>query len=103
MCEVVKIEKKDALQKNFDSCIADKFVGPHLSDSKKKTRKVKKKKVYQGEGIQKVVVQLPYTWGYVDNIYRIRRSKQKVVKEVSARGNQKAISVGMGRVFPLGK
>ncbi len=45
-------------------------------------------------------MQLPYTWGYVDSIYRIRRSKQKVVIVVEVGGNQKAISGGMGRVFP---
>ena len=46
-----------------------------------------------------MVVQLPYTWGYVDSINRIRRSTEKVVKVVGTRGNQKAISGGMGRVF----
>ena len=43
MCEVMKIEKKRCFTENFDSCIADKFVGPHLSDFTKKTRKVNKK------------------------------------------------------------
>ena len=48
-------------------------------DFTKKNEKGKEKVVFQGEGIQKVVVQLPYTWGYVDSIHRIRRSKLKVV------------------------
>ncbi len=39
-------------------------------------------------------------WGYVDSINRIRRSTAKVVKVVRTWGNQKAISGGMGRVFP---
>ncbi len=47
MCEVVKIENKDALQKILIRVLADKFVGPHLSDSTKKTRKVKKKKYFK--------------------------------------------------------
>jgi hypothetical protein len=47
-----------------------------------------------------VVVQIPYTWGYVDSINRIRRDTGKVVEVVSTWGNQKAISGGMGRVFP---
>ena len=47
-----------------------------------------------------MVVQLPYTWGYVDSINRIQRSKLKVVVVVEVGGNQKAISGGMGRVFP---
>jgi hypothetical protein len=46
-----------------------------------------------------VVVQIPYTWGYVDSINRIRRDTGKVVEVVSTWGNQKAISGGMGRVF----
>ena len=50
------------------------FIGFH-----KKDEKGKEKVVFQGEGIQKVVVQLPYTWGYVDSIHRIRRIKLKVV------------------------
>jgi hypothetical protein len=44
-------------------------------------------------------VQIPYTWGYVDSINRIRRDTGKVVEVVSTWGNQKAISGGMGRVF----
>ena len=40
-------------------------------------------------------------WGLADKeINRIRRGKIKVVLVVGARGNQKAISGGMGRVFP---
>jgi hypothetical protein len=35
--------KKRCFTENFDSCIADKIVGSHLSDFTKKTRKVKKK------------------------------------------------------------
>ena len=46
-------------------------------------------------------MQLPYTWGYVDSINRIRRSTAKVVKVVVTCGNRKAISGGMGRVFPI--
>jgi hypothetical protein len=42
MCGVMKNEKKDALLK-ISIRIADKFVGPHLSDFTKKTRKVNKK------------------------------------------------------------
>ena len=68
-------------------------------DFTKKYEKGKEKVVFQGEGIQKVVVQLPYTWGYVDSINRIQRGTGKVVKVVSTWGNQKAISGGMGRVF----
>ena len=75
------------------------FVGTHFSDFTKKG-KGKEKVVFQGEDIQKVVVQLPYTWGYVDRINRIRRSKLKVKIVVEVGGNQKAISGGMGRVFP---
>jgi len=37
------IEKKRCFPENFDSWIADKFVGTHFSDFTKKTRKVKKK------------------------------------------------------------
>ncbi len=72
----------------------DTFFGFH-----KKNEKGKEKVVFQGEGIQKVVVQLPYTWGYVDSINRIRRSKLKVKIVVEVGGNQNAISGGMGRVF----
>ena len=46
-----------------------------------------------------MVVQIPYTWGYVDSIKRIRRDTGKVVEVVSTWGNHKAISGGMGRVF----
>jgi hypothetical protein len=49
-----------------------------------------------------LVVQIPYTWGYVDSINRIRRGTGKVVKVVSTGGNQKAKSGGMGRVFRSG-
>ena len=48
-----------------------------------------------------MVVQLPYKWGCVDSINRIRRGTGKLVKVVSTRGNQKAKSVGMGRDFPF--
>ena len=95
MCEVMKIEKKDALLKiSIRVSCRTTFIGFH-----KKNEKGKEKVVFQGEGIQKVVVQLPYTWGYVDSINRIQRSKLKVVQIVGAGGNQKAISGGMGRVF----
>jgi hypothetical protein len=43
------------------------FVG-HLSDFTKKNEKGKEKVVFQGEGIEKVVVQLSYKWGYVESI-----------------------------------
>ena len=35
--------KKRCFTENFDSCIADKIVGSHLSDFTKKTRQVNKK------------------------------------------------------------
>ena len=47
-----------------------------------------------------MVTLIPYTWGYVESINRIRRGTGKVVKVVSTWGNQKAKSGGMGRVFP---
>jgi hypothetical protein len=50
------------------------FIGFH-----KENEKGKEKVVFQGEGIQKVIVQLPYTWGYVDSMNRIWRGKIKVV------------------------
>ena len=46
-------------------------------------------------------MQIPYTWGYVDSINRIRRGTGKVVKVVSTGGNQKAKSGGMGRDFRI--
>jgi len=55
----------------------------------------------KGDGIQKVGVQLPYTWGYVDSINRIRRCTAKVVEVVVTCGNRKAISGGMGTDRPL--
>ena len=45
-------------------------------------------------------MQIPYAWGCVDSLNRIRRGTGKLVKVVSTRGNQKAKSVGMGRDFP---
>ena len=71
----------------------------HIFRISQKNETGKEKVVFQGEGIEKVVVQLPYTWGYVDSINKIRRSTVNVVKVVGTRGNQKAISGGMGRVF----
>jgi hypothetical protein len=53
----------------------------------KKNKKGKEKVVFQGEGIEKVVVQLPYTWGYVESINRIHRSKIKVILVVEVEGN----------------
>ena len=97
----MKIETKRCFTENFNSCIADKFVGTHFSDFTKKNEKGKEKVIFQGEGIQKVVVQLPYTWGYLDSINRIRRSKLKVKIVVEVGGNQKAISGGMGRVYQI--
>jgi len=82
----MKIEKKEMLPENFESWIADKFVGTHFSEFSKKT-KGKEKVVFQGEGIEKVVVQLPYTWGYVESINRIRRSTLKVILVVEVGGN----------------
>ena len=55
----------------------DTFFGFH-----KIKQKGEEKVVFQREGIEKVVVQLPYTWGYVESINRIGRSKQKVIKVV---------------------
>jgi hypothetical protein len=48
----------------------------------KKNEKGKQKVVFQGESIKKVVVPIPYKWGYVECKNRIRRSKLKVVKVV---------------------
>ena len=83
----MKIEKKRCFPENFDSWIADKFVGTHFSDFTKKNETGKEKVVFQGEGIQKVVVQLSYKWGYDVSIHRIRRSKLKVVLVVEVGGN----------------
>jgi hypothetical protein len=55
----MKIEKKRCFPENFDSWIADKFVGTHFLDFTKKNKKGKEKVIFQGEGIEKVVVQLP--------------------------------------------
>ncbi len=93
--------KKRCFPENFDSCIANNFWFGHIFRISQKNEKGKEKVVSQGEDIQKVAVQLPYTWGYVDSINRIRRSKLKVVVVVEVGGNQKAISGGMGRVFPF--
>ncbi len=49
--------------------------------------KGKEKVVFQGEGKQKVVVQLPYPQGYVESINKIRREKLKVVIVVDVGGN----------------
>jgi hypothetical protein len=49
--------------------------------------KGKEKVVFQGESIEKVDVQIPYMWGYVESINRIRRSKLKVVKVVDVGKN----------------
>ncbi len=48
----------------------------------KKNQKGKQKVVFQGESIEKVVVLIPFTWGYEERINRIRGSKLKVVKLV---------------------
>ena len=53
----------------------------------KKNEKGKEKIVFQGEGIEKVVVQLHYTWGYVKSINRIGRCKLKVILVVEVGGN----------------
>ncbi len=100
MCGVMKIEKK-MLYWKFRFVYSQQiwwttFIGFH-----KKNEKGKEKVVFQGEGIQKVVLQLPYTWGYVDSINRIRRSKLKVVLVVGAGGNQKAIKVEVWGEFFL--
>ena len=60
----------------------DTFFGFH-----KKNEKGKERAVFQGEGIDKMVVQLPYTWGYVESINRIRRSKLKMILVVEVGGN----------------
>ena len=59
----------------------------HIFLISQKNEKGKEKVVFQGEGIQKVVVQLSYKWGYDDSIHRIRRSKLKVVLVVEVGGN----------------
>jgi hypothetical protein len=64
------LKKRDAFLK---ISICDTFFGFH-----KKNEKGKEKVVFQAEGIEKVVVQLPYMWGYVESINIIRRSKLKV-------------------------
>ena len=58
------------------------FFGLH-----KKNKKGKEKVVFQGESIEKVDVQIPCMWGYVESINRIRRSKLKVVKVVDVGKN----------------
>jgi hypothetical protein len=78
---------KRCFPENFDSWIADKCFGKHFSDFTKKNKKGKEKVVFQGESIEKVVVLIPYTWGYVESINRIRRSKLKVVKVVDVGKN----------------
>jgi hypothetical protein len=45
--------KKRCFTENFDSCIADKFVGPHLSDFTKKTRQVNKSSNLKGMAYKK--------------------------------------------------
>jgi hypothetical protein len=55
----MKIEKKRCFPENFDSWIADKFVGKRFSDFTKKNEKGKEKVVFQGESIEKGVVQIP--------------------------------------------
>jgi hypothetical protein len=40
----------------------------HILRTSQKNEKGKEKLVFQGEGIQKVVVQLSYKWGYGDSI-----------------------------------
>jgi hypothetical protein len=42
-CQKNKCVVSIGLTENFDSCIADKFVGPHLSEFTKKMRQVNKK------------------------------------------------------------
>jgi hypothetical protein len=59
----------------------------HIFGFHKKNEKGKEKVVFQGEGKQKVVVQLPYPQGYVESINRIRRGKLKVVIVVDVGGN----------------
>jgi hypothetical protein len=67
----------------------------------KKNEKGKQKVVFQGESIKKVVVLIPYKWGYVESKNRIRRSKLKVVKVVDVGKYCFAKSRCMGRVFPF--
>jgi len=59
----------------------------HIFLISQKNEKGKEKVVSQGEGIEKVVVQLPYSWGHVKSINRIRRSKLKVILVVEVGGN----------------
>ena len=58
--------KKRCCTGNFDSYSRQisrtAFIGFH-----KENEKGKEKVVFQGEGIQEAIVQLPYTWGYVNN------------------------------------
>jgi hypothetical protein len=69
--------KKRCFTENFDSYSRQicwtTFIRFH-----KTNKKGKEKVVLKRRGYTKVVVQLPYTWGYV-SINRIRRSKIKVV------------------------
>ena len=78
--------KKRCFPENFDSWIADKFLG-NIFQISQKNEKGKEKVVFQGESIEKVVVQIPYKWGYVESKNRIRRSKLKVVKVVEVGKN----------------
>ena len=76
----MKIEKKEMLYLKFQFVDSRQICRDTISDFTKKNENGKEKVVFQGEGIQKVVVQLSYKWGYDDSIHRIRRSKLKVEK-----------------------
>ncbi len=65
MCKVVKIEKR-CFTENFDLCTRQ-ICRTTCIRFHKENEKGKEKEVFQGEGIQKVVVQLPYKLGYFDN------------------------------------
>ena len=79
--------KKDAVIKNLESCIADKFVGTPFFGFHQKNEKGKQKVVFQGEGKQKVVKQLSYPRGYLKSKSRIRWGTPKVVSVVGVGGN----------------
>jgi hypothetical protein len=64
--------KKRCFPEIFDSWIADKFFGKQFFGFHKKNKKGKQKVVFQGESIKKVVLLIPYKWGYVESKNRIQ-------------------------------
>ena len=75
------MKKRDAFLKisfvDSRQICRDTFFGFH-----QKYENGKEKVVFLGEGIEKVVEELPYMWGYVDSINRIRGGILKVAKVV---------------------